>query len=259
MQVVLIGAGNIATVIGKLIFQKGFSIAQVYSRNIEHATELAQLIKAEAINDLALLKRDADCYMIAVPDNAMISVLQQIRLKDQLVIHTAGSMPKNILQNLSSRYGVLWPMKMIRKDTQSLASVQIIVDGNSAETIESIKKLAANLSSTVSVADDDTRQKLHLLATITANFSNHLYHLAAAYCEKEGVDFSLVYPIIQETAMQIQLKHPSTLQAGPAFRADYNTIEKHLSLLQGNEQLLKLYKIFSDSIHQTFFPPTNKL
>lgn len=257
MQVVLIGAGNIATVIGKVIFQKGFSIPQVYSRNIEHAAALAQLLKAEAINDLKLLMPDADCYIIAVPDNAMASVLEQIHLKDQLVIHTAGSMPIHILQNLSSRYGVLWPMKMIRKEMQTLEPVQIFVDGNSEETIEDIKKLATELSSTVSAADDITRQKLHLMATITANFSNHLYHLSAAYCEKEGIDFSLIHPIIMETATRIQTNHPSKLQAGPAFRADYNTIQKHLSLLKGNEQLLKLYEVLSDSIHQTFFP-TNK-
>ncbi len=259
MQVVLIGAGNIATVIGKILFQKGFSIRQVYSRNIDHAKELAQLLNADAINNLKFLQSNANFYIVAVPDNSLTTVLQQIHLEDEIVIHTAGSVSKNTLQVLSSRYGVLWPMKMIRKDMQTLEPVRIFIDGNSEETISEIKKLALALSSSVSVANDETRLKLHLLATITSNFSNHLYHLAAEYCEKEGIDFSLVYPIIQETAIQIQLNNPSKLQAGPAFRADTETMQKHLSLLNDNKQLLKIYEALSESIHQTFFHPRDSL
>jgi glutamyl-tRNA reductase len=41
MQVVIIGSGNTATVLGKLIFANGFHISQVISRNITHAEILA--------------------------------------------------------------------------------------------------------------------------------------------------------------------------------------------------------------------------
>ena len=90
------------------------------------------------------------------------------------------------------------------------------------------------------------------MAAVTSNFSNHLYQLAAEYCNREGIDFSLLFPIIQETALQIQSKHPAMVQAGPAYRGDLDTINQHKSLLEEDEQLLKLYEVFSESIQKTF-------
>lgn len=252
MQVVLIGSGNIATVIGKILIQKGHSVLQVYSRNLAHAQLLAGEIGADAIDQMDLLNKGADYYVIAVTDDAMADIVARIRLKDQLVIHTAGAASKDILKNCSSRFGVLWPMKMVRKDMMTLDPVSIFIDGNEPETIDVIRQLALELSETVSVADDATREKLHLLATVTSNFTNHLYHLAADYCAREGIDFQLLYPIILETVQQIKAKHPAAVQAGPAFRNDTKTILKHQRLLENDAQLLKLYTDITESIRLSF-------
>ena len=41
MNVALVGSGNVATVLGKVIHNRGYNIVQVISRNPDHAKKLA--------------------------------------------------------------------------------------------------------------------------------------------------------------------------------------------------------------------------
>ena len=52
MQVTIIGTGNVATVLGKLIFANNHSVNQVYGRNIDAARVLANQLNAKAVDDL---------------------------------------------------------------------------------------------------------------------------------------------------------------------------------------------------------------
>lgn len=252
MKVIIIGSGNIATVLGRLLLQSGHNIIQVYSRNPRHAETLAGQLQAVAVSDLRQLDTHADLYLLAVTDDAMAAVAAQLSLGDKSVLHTAGSVSKDILKNVSSNYGVLWPMKMIRKQMNTLVPVTIVIDGNSAAILSLAEQVGKQLSDIVTVADDQLRVKMHMLAAVTSNFTNHLYHLAAAYCQREHIDFSFFYPLIEETAQRIQTMHPESLQAGPAMRGDVYTLEKHRQLLTQYPQLEKVYTAISESIGQTF-------
>lgn len=251
MQITIIGSGNVATVMGKIFQQNGYPIREVYSRQKANAKQLADLLGAEAVNDLSHLDPNADLYLLAITDNALASVAAQLWLNDKLVIHTAGSVSKEVLKNISSRYGVLWPMKMIRKQMDTLATVNMVVDGNTEAVTNQITELAEIFHGKTCRADDTVRMKMHMMATITSNFSNHLYHLAADYCSEEGIDFSLFHSIIEETAMGIRQHHPKKLQAGPAFRGDKETVNKYLELLESAPQIKEIYQVMSKSIENT--------
>lgn len=263
MQVSIIGAGNVATVLGRELcgvnrvdkvnkVYKVYKVVQVYARDAVSANQLAADLGAEAITDLSRLDGSADLYLVAVTDEALPEIAACLALKNRLVIHTAGSVPKTVLQHVSTRYGVLWPMKMIRKDMPALGPVTMVVDGSSEEVIRQVEELAAVFTDTIVRADDETRLKMHLVAAFTSNFSNHLYHLAADFCAAEKIDFGLFYPIIEATVHNLLQQHPAQAQAGPAFRGDRQTEEKHLVLLEQYPQAKQLYQVLSDSIRQSF-------
>lgn len=251
MQVTIIGSGNIATVLGRLFIQKGHQIQQVYSRNAVNAGTLAKQLQAEAVSDLIKLDTKADLYLLAVTDDALPGIAAQLSLGDALVLHTAGSVSKEVLSTVSTNYGVLWPMKMIRKPMTTLEPVTVLIDGSSEQVIHEIEKIALLFSPVIARADDNMRAKMHMLAAITSNFTNHLYHLAADYCVAESIDFRFFYPVIEETAQRIQTQHPQELQAGPAFRGDSQTLNKHRQLLAQYPQLAKLYQALSESIAES--------
>jgi predicted short-subunit dehydrogenase-like oxidoreductase (DUF2520 family) len=217
-----------------------------------HAEELAVLMNAEPVTELDLVKKNADLYVLAIADDALPGVAAKLSLADKLVIHTAGSVSKEVLRGISNRYGVLWPIKMIRESEKAISPAHIIIDGNTAAVIDSIRQIALTFSASVSCADDTARAKMHMIAALTTNFSNHLYHLATDYCEKEGIAFSYFYPLIEAAVQQVKNLHPAETQAGPAFRGDWQTINKHRELLASYPQIAEVYEVITKSIIASF-------
>ena len=247
MKVVIIGSGNVATVLGKKIAKGGHEILQVISRSPKHAEHLANQLNSIASDNLKMINPDADIYLICVDDNAIKEVADQISSLNKIIVHTAGSISKNVLQ-FSGAYGVLYPLQSLRKEMEHLPQIPVLVDGSSDEVSKILLDFASTWASSVSRATDKERLKLHVAAVIASNFTNHLYALTENFCIKEGVEFSNLLPLIKETATRLGPTHASALQTGPASRNDDVTIGIHLEVLAADPELKELYKLLSDSI-----------
>jgi len=249
MRAVLIGAGNVGTVFGRLMQQRGHQIIQVVSRNLNSAHLLAAELGCAAANDPAILDTTADIYIVAMADAALNEIQETYFLGDKLIVHTAGAVSKDILQKVSTNYGVLYPLQSLRKETPSLQQeIPLLVDGNSPECLSRIESFARSLSPLVTRVEDAQRLKLHVAAVIVNNFTNHLYTLAAGYCKEEGLDFTMLQPLIEETALRVRFHPPASVQTGPAIRKDIVTLDKHLRLLTPHGVLKKVYLRMTDSI-----------
>jgi predicted short-subunit dehydrogenase-like oxidoreductase (DUF2520 family) len=248
----MIGAGNVAHVLGRALKHAGHNMLSVWNRHVEKANKLAEELSATVTERIEQLPADADLYIMAVNDHVVAELVASLKINKGILIHNAGTVKIDVLAPAAKKYGVLWPMKMIRSSMNNLGDCTIVVDGNNDDTKRQLCELAKQLSERVTLADDATRQKMHLVAAISSNFTNHMYHLAADYCKNEGLDFSLFYPLIESAAMQIQMAYPGDVQAGPAYRGDSATIERHRALLNNNPGLLRLYDEVTLSIRKKF-------
>src|SRR5258708_37542406 len=104
MDIVIIGTGNAATVLGRQFRQAGHRILQVAGRNEEAAAVLAAELGAAACTSWNGINREAGFYLIAVSDNALPALQEALRLPGRLVAHTAGSVSKEVLKDISARY-----------------------------------------------------------------------------------------------------------------------------------------------------------
>lgn len=251
MNIVLIGTGNTATVLGRKLKLAGHKIVQVFGRNNKEASELAYELNTESTNYWNVLSRTADLYIIAVSDIAVEEVIQELRLPDKTVVHTAASVPMEIFKGRAEHFGVFYPLQSLKKEVGHLPDIPVIIDASDDSTLQLLEVLGHSISDSVVEANDDTRLKLHLAAVIVNNFANHLYALAEKYCKDEGLDFSLLFPLIKETAERVGTISPVKSQTGPASRSDKLTVEKHLELLNKHPQLKKLYALFTESIMQS--------
>jgi len=248
MQVAIIGSGNVATVLTKLMHSKGHTIKEVFSHTFSNAAVLAKLVGAKAVNDISHLSIDADIYIIAVFDKAIEGIASQLHLQGKLVLHTAGSVSKDVLKDVSNKYGVLYPVQSIRKDMDAETPIPFLVDGNNEAVTQEIEVLARSLHPKVVRGGDEERVKLHVAAVFACNFVNYMYLQSATYCEQENIDFSLLQSLIEETANRLQFYHPSEVFTGPAVRKDIGTVNKHLSLLEAYPDLQEMYGMISDKI-----------
>jgi predicted short-subunit dehydrogenase-like oxidoreductase (DUF2520 family) len=251
MEIVIIGTGNTATVLGRKLKAAGHRIVQVFGRDTSAASRLAYELGTESTNYWNVVYREADLYLLAVSDIAIEEVLKELHLPDKTIVHTAASVSKNILKNAAHHFGVFYPLQSLKKEIGSLPEIPIIIDASDETTMKELEVLGHSISDRVVEAGDGQRLKLHLAAVIVNNFVNHLYALAEDYCKKEGIDFYLLLPLIEETASRLKEIPPSQSQTGPALRNDRNTIEKHLELLKDYPQLRKLYELLTESIYNS--------
>jgi predicted short-subunit dehydrogenase-like oxidoreductase (DUF2520 family) len=249
MEIVIIGTGNTATVLGRKLKEAGHNIVQVFGRDTSAASKLAYELNTESTNYWNIVYREADLYILAVSDIAIEEVLRELQLPHRTIVHTAASVSKNVLKNKAQHFGVFYPLQSLRKEISHLPDIPIVIDASDESTLKEFETLAQSISDKVVEAGDEERMKLHLAAVIVNNFANHLYALAESYCNSEGIDFTLLIPLIKETAERLEYISPSQSQTGPALRNDRDTIEKHTELLKKYPHLKKIYETFTESIY----------
>ncbi|MES2773678.1 MAG: Rossmann-like and DUF2520 domain-containing protein [Bacteroidota bacterium] len=248
MKVSIIGSGNAATVLGRKIKAARHQVLQVYSRNMHHAEKLAEELQCSATDAWSAITLEADIYLVALSDAAIPEAAAMLRPKKGLVLHTAGSVSMEVLKGTSVNYGVLYPLQSLRKEKKEYENIPLLVDGNTADDLCLAEDFATTLSNQVQKADDAYRLKLHVAAVLVNNFTNHLYSLAATFCDQEQVRFGLLQPLIEETATRLKEYDPRAVQTGPAVRNDQPTIDRHLQLLAAYPDLQKVYEVITESI-----------
>ena len=248
MQIVIIGSGNVATVLGGKLRDAGHRIVQVFSRRPEHAMRLAKELHCGHVSGWDEIYPDADLYIAALSDDALRTLDTEISLPNRLVVHTGGAVPKEVLLKVSKNSGVLYPLQSLRKELRPYPEIPLLVDANLTSDMERIVCVAHSISRQVQTADNDTRLRLHVAAVLVNNFTNHLYMLAEEYCRKEGADFNMLLPLIRETADRLSKIPPGDAQTGPAIRGDEATIERHLELISNYKDIKEVYALFTRQI-----------
>src|SRR5688500_17746007 len=95
MRIVIIGSGNVATVLGRRIYLAGHEIIQVVSRNGASAAKLARELNAVPCIEPVAIDKAADLYLISVSDSGLPGIAGWLRVDNKLVVHTAGSVTKD--------------------------------------------------------------------------------------------------------------------------------------------------------------------
>ncbi|HYK47658.1 MAG TPA: NAD(P)-binding domain-containing protein, partial [Parafilimonas sp.] len=166
MKITIVGAGNVGTVLGRRLKEKGHAINEIYSRNHSHAVALSDELQARVCHDLKQINKQSDLYIVAVSDDALGRISASLQLDKQIILHTSGSISIGYLRNVSENYGVLYPVQSLRKETHDIPSMPFLVDGNNKDTLQQITNLAISISPQVIVANDETRFHYHLTAVI---------------------------------------------------------------------------------------------
>jgi predicted short-subunit dehydrogenase-like oxidoreductase (DUF2520 family) len=244
----MIGSGNAATVLSRCIVEKDHEIVQVFNRTEINGKALADSIGSVFTNDPQQITNEADLYILALSDNALFELPSWLPHFKQLVVHTAGSVSKELLQPVSMNYGVLYPLQSLNAAIKAAPSIPFLVDANSPENLAFLYDFAKSISADVEVASDEDRRAMHLAAVMVNNFTNHLYTVAEKFCEESQINFRLLLPLITETVSRLEYLPAGILQTGPAVRNDNITIERHLQMLANNPHLLKLYETLTESI-----------
>ena len=218
MKIVLIGRGRLATNLEHALLSAGHEVASINSRTLE------------------ALPLEADVYIVAVKDAALADVIRAATKgrESQLFVHTAGSMPMDIFKGLTVHYGVFYPMQTFSKERLvDFNDISVFLETNDAVSMERLKMLSTTLTTHIYELDSEGRKHLHLAAVFACNFVNHCYALSAEVLAAKGLPFSVMLPLVDETAQKVHELSPREAQTGPAVRGDQNVMQMQANMLAG--------------------------
>lgn len=249
-RIVLLGAGNVAHHLASALLKTGFNLCQIYSRTIESARELGKKTGISYTADTFAVYPDGDIYIFCVSDDALLPLLKGLRINEKaVVIHTSGSLPLDVFPAALRHTGVLYPLQTFSKKRDlDFGEVPLFLEFSDTEAKKTLYFMAEHLSRYVKELSSDKRLKLHLAAVFACNFTNHLYRLSELIVEDAGMDFSVLRPLIFETAHKAMSMLPAEAQTGPAVRQDDSILSKHKQLLKEDKKKYAIYTTLSDSI-----------
>jgi predicted short-subunit dehydrogenase-like oxidoreductase (DUF2520 family) len=248
-KIVLIGAGNVATHLGKALKKSGHQIVQVFSKSLHNAETLGLLLHAPFTNKLSDINKSADVYLLAVKDYAIDECISGLRLPGKIVAHTSGAVPLTGMERISVKCGVIYPLQTMTKNVAvDLSSVPFFVEASDKQTESVLLDLAGSISKLTHTINSNQRKALHLAAVYVNNFSNHLFYIARCILKKEQLPFELLYPLIKETVVKVGQNDPFDIQTGPARRNDFKTIDEHLHYLESYPEFREVYLVMTESI-----------
>lgn len=253
MKIVMVGAGNVATHLGKALAEVGHSVVQVWSRTMESASQLADALGCRATDDISEVELNADLYVISVKDDALQHVVQKLcpPRRTSLFAHTAGSVPMSCFEGYADNFGVMYPMQTFSKHkVLNFSEVPVFVEASDDVALRALQSVVESVSEHVYRLDGEGRKWLHLSAVFACNFANYCYSVASRLLEDNGIPFSVMLPLIDETARKVHELAPANAQTGPASRHDKAVMAKQLAMLSGDKNLSEIYRLMSAGIEQ---------
>jgi len=245
----IIGSGNVATALAVALLACDVSIVDIFSTSVINSKLLASKIGCNYVDDINKINQNCDLYIIAIPDKEITKIGGKLKNVKGVVVHTSGSEPISVFSKHRNNYGVFYPLQTftVGKDVD-FKKIPICIEGSSKNVDMLLLKLANKISDNVVVLNSEQRQYLHLTAVMVNNFTNYFYNIAHNLLSEHEIDFSLLHPLIKETANKIDNINPGNAQTGPARRNDVHTINKHLELLNNYPEYKKLYSLLSNQI-----------
>jgi predicted short-subunit dehydrogenase-like oxidoreductase (DUF2520 family) len=233
-KIAIIGTGNIGTWLLKTLqTQNNLSVVSFSSRKIE------------------TLPKDFDLYIFALKDDAYEDVLQQISFKMPCAVHTSGSLTQNILAPFSEKFGIFYPYQTISKDVTCgmRYEVPICIEASNSIFETTLFQWSKSIFPIVYKINENQRFAMHLAAVFANNFTNAMYNVAYHIFKENNLDWSLIFPLLENTLEKAKHHTPHLVQTGPAVRGDVTIMEKHCNALEDGD-LKALYRLVSKIIQK---------
>ena len=168
----IIGSGNVAQHLIQAFSKTAeVELVQVFARK---AAAISHLLSIDKITSDYTQLEPVDVTIIAVSDDAIAEVSNRIPFKNQLVIHTSGSLSIDALAD-KNRKGVFYPLQTFSKlKAVDFKVIPICLEAQNDNDFKNLELLAKSISNSVTSVNSEQRKALHVAAVFVSNFTNHL-------------------------------------------------------------------------------------
>lgn len=246
---VLIGAGNLGSLVTQRLYQEGLQPVQIINRTLEKAKILGDKTGCSNYSSRIENIEDAGFILVSVNDDSIPAVLDQIAGTSMPVFHTSGSTDISVFSQDFPNCGVLYPLQSFSPGRElDFEEIPVFIEASNDGSYQLLQEVAQKLSEKVYSINSEDRLKIHISAVFASNFTNHFILLAKEYLSKNELPPEIIDPLIKETCLKAIEYGSRNSQTGPAVREDLKILHKHEEKLKNTPGLQKIYTFVSESI-----------
>lgn len=238
------GAGRIAQALGRLLRERGQTIAAVAGRDPQRTLRAAEFIgggtRAVTYAELPSL---AASILIAVPDDAIenaAAILAEAGMRGGAAVHTCGSRGPGALARLEVQgvsCAALHPLQTVATPEQGMGALPgsaFGVTGTGAAAAWA-SEIAALLGGEVLTVDAAHRPIYHAAAVMASNYLTTVLDAAVILMEEAGIKeeqtLRALAPLVRASVENSIARGPLRSLTGPIERGDTGTVAAHLEAM----------------------------
>jgi predicted short-subunit dehydrogenase-like oxidoreductase (DUF2520 family) len=243
----VIGSGNLASQLVKALTRVGHPPGFILSRNVSTGRRLSRQSGAPLVDILPKPGRSIPLLLICTNDDSIQELFKKHSHSGYILVHFSGGLPLFQTGSRCPGSGVLWPIQTLSSEQRiNWNNIPLCLDASNDRSRRKLRELAHILGGPVIEVDSRKRAKIHLAAVFANNFVNAQFTMAKQLLDEEKLEFDILKPLITQTAQAILKTSPEKVQTGPARRGDREVINKHLLMLEKNQDIRAAYEAITD-------------
>lgn len=240
----IVGAGAVGTALGVAIGRAGWQVAAVASRDAGRRDRFCSLVPgARAFIEPEAVLDEVELAILAVPDDAIASVLEPLRLySGQTLVHTSGLLGAEVLQPAlaaGSHIGAFHPLVSFTADVErsvaSLTGATIALEGDDL-IMGMLADLAAAIGGVAVRLPSGTKPAYHAAAVLASGglvaLIDGIVTLAATAGLDEHGAVTIYGRLMEQTLANARANGVAAALTGPIVRGDVGTVEAHLEVMR---------------------------
>lgn len=243
----IVGGGRAAWAFGSTWRRMGWPISGLHLRP-ESESRVPELLAAER-RTAQSLATDSDLVLLAVTDRSIASVAAEFPATSAIVMHASGAL-RSVRDGFS-----LHPLRVLPPpgEASDLSGSLLVFEGSHREVARSIADHSGARLAEILPAD---KALYHAAAVFASNYAALMLDIASELMAAAGLEEQeLRDPIARLAASAIEnwaAHHPAPARfTGPAARGDGEILDRHRQALQGDEEILKIYRLLAARIVAT--------
>jgi len=250
-RISLIGYGRLGQQLTRWLAAGGYSFEGIFSRGTLPMSP--DIFQAKSTGTFPTTNIElGDLLIISVNDASIPLIVDQLSTFDLsgiCVVHTSGALASTILDPLRDKgahIGAFHPLQTFGPvgKKNPFKGISISIEGD-WKCIEILLELSRNLGAQPFQTDARGKMLLHLACVWVSNYVQVLLHAAQTTGAPSNMSsqqvFTMLRPLIDQALDNATEMGAVASLTGPASRADTNTLERHLQILEAHPEFRTLY------------------
>lgn len=264
IDVAIIGAGRLGTVLGSALARKGYRIKALSCSQWPSAEESSLILKgARPSTDNIETAGQGEWIFLTCPDDQIEVVVQQLACsnlewKGKFVCHCSGLLPARILSPLQKKGALTASIHPIQsfaqksQDPQELKGVYFGIEG-SQDALIICQRIVKGLEGHSLLIKAKDKPLYHAAFSMASNFLVVLLDTSVTLLREAGIEEEIagraLWTLVQGTLSNVKKSGILPALTGPVSRGDQKPVKMHLMALKSFPLIYQMYlKLASQAV-----------